>query len=194
MQNDDTLLQGKKIKTLANVKLPEKNQPPTIPAIIDRKKRKYIRKENKQQEKIKNVDSSLKTTTSVTISVPEKVKRKYTRKVKDITEKSSVPQERDNTKRDDEAKLPVKKLETVQEGVKNNKITLKNTTDYEIKNEPSETNVCKCNEALKFIENSKDLNSNIILQRVKNILNPMKYKYDEYVEEEDTINPFVAVG
>ena len=186
-QNDDTLLPGKKIKTLANVKLPEKNQPPTIPAIIDRKKRKYIRKENKQQEKIKNVDSSLKTTTSVTISVPEKMKRKYTRKVKDITEKSSVPQERENTKRDDEAKLPVKKLETVQEGVKNNKITLKNTTDYEIKNEPSETNVWKCNEALKFIENSKDLNSNIILQRVKNILNPMKYQYGEYLEEEDTI-------
>ena len=53
------------------------------------KKRKYIRKENKQQEKIKNVDSSLKTTTSVTISVPEKVKRKYTRKVKYITEKRS---------------------------------------------------------------------------------------------------------
>ena len=46
--------------------------------------------------------------------------------------------------------------------------------------------MCKCDEALKFIENSKDINANLIILKVKHILNPIKY-FGEYVEEEDNI-------
>jgi len=50
---------------------------------------------------------------------------------------------------------------------------------------------CKCHDAVKVkaiknvLENSKDVNSNLIIQKVKHILKPIKYS-DEYFEEDDT--------
>ena len=50
---------------------------------------------------------------------------------------------------------------------------------------------CKCDDAVKVkaiknvLENSKDVDSNLIIQKVKHILKPIKYS-DEYFEEDDT--------
>merc|ERR1712025_1090643 len=55
----------------------------------------------------------------------------------------------------------------------------------------SDMDMCKCADAVKVkaiegvLENSKDVNSNLIIQRVKHILKPMKYS-EEYCEEDDT--------
>ena len=50
---------------------------------------------------------------------------------------------------------------------------------------------CKCDDAVKVkaiknvLENSKDVNSNLIIQKVKHILKPIRYS-EEYFEEDDT--------
>ena len=55
----------------------------------------------------------------------------------------------------------------------------------------NDTEGCKCDDAVKVkaikevLENSKDVNSNLIIQKVKHILKPIKYS-DEYFEEDDT--------
>ena len=54
-----------------------------------------------------------------------------------------------------------------------------------------DTDGCKCDDAVKVkaikevLENSKDVNSNLIIQKVKHILEPIKYS-EEYFEEDDT--------
>ena len=108
---------------------------------------------------------------------------------------AEVSQKRQHRKRSlksaDEAKMPVKKLKTVgQKEEINNKVMLDDVN--EIKKKPVELDACYCDEAVKaraikdFLDNSKDLNANILIQRVKSILNPTKYS-GEYVEEDDTI-------
>ena len=55
----------------------------------------------------------------------------------------------------------------------------------------TDMDVCKCDNAVKVkaieevLESSKDVNSNLIIQKVKHILKPMKYS-EEYSEEDDT--------
>ena len=145
-----------------------------------------VEAKTKELEKVQDItdklnDSSLQSTTS-------DGKERNTgsiKKVKDVTENLHEVAEMIQSKKrllefDEKDKQPVKRPKTKEEDqVKNKKDTL---------DESVEMDVCKCDEAVKaraikdFLENSKELDSNLIVKKVKEILDP----YTLLLQEENT--------
>ena len=157
-----------------------------------------VEAKTKELEKVQDItdklnDSSLQSTTS-------DGKERNTgsiKKVKDVTENLHEVAEMIQSKKrllefDEKDKQPVKRPKTKEEDqVKNKKDTLDDHEQHninEIKKESVEMDVCKCDEAVKaraikdFLENSKELDSNLIVKKVKEILDP----YTLLLQEENT--------